>query len=311
MPAARPEAVSLAPRCVLCGARAVTWRGELATCLWCGARWPRGCCNPWDRLAALLAEGAVHTDPARLGGLLLDDYTFRSAALANGLAFAPDAGPVIHGHRMQPARGHLRRIVPGPARNVTLVVLSRAADRALEDLLAATAGHFAATIVVVDAMRASPHTDATVLACPLDRFDVSRNQAQAAVRTPWVLHLDTDERLDRRTLASVGGLAAMADGAGLHAVGFPRRNLVDGALSDLWPDVQYRLVRRTVRFRGRVHERPDACDDWRRTMIALGMPIEHRLTGAHVAARQARYDALGQSAERAAEAEALQRPYSA
>ena len=256
-------------------------------------------------------------DPERLGGLFLDDYTFRMAATLFRKRFHPAAGERIDGHADRPASGRLTKLstnTDAPAA-ITLVVLSRSDDMNLGRLLDEIAPHFAATLVVVDQAEGAGKIMAgrngvTLLSVPLQGFDRSRNAAQTMAQTQWTIHLDTDETLPPELIGALPALVRMADEAGLDAIGFPRRNLVEGALADLYPDVQYRLVRRSVRFEGPVHERPDACHDWTRTMICLAGAIEHRLSAGRVLARRARYDGLGQDAGRSAEADALLAPYS-
>jgi hypothetical protein len=139
-------------------------------------------------------------------------------------------------------------------------------------------------------------------------FAAQRNAGQKAALHEVTLHLDTDERLAAPDM--LGLLACLMERDGLRAIGFPRRNMVRGKLCALYPDVQYRLLRRTERFEGRVHERPLVCrEDWTRTAIAFGPGIEHQLSKEHVAARRNRYDALGQGADRRAEADWLSRPF--
>lgn len=305
-------AVRLAERCVLCGARAVDGHGDEACCTWCGARWILGHPDPRPAMSALMAEGPVEADPSELCSLHLDNYTFRSAATVYGLAFTPTTGPIIADHSDAFARGRLHPLEHEVvAANVTLVILSRSLDAALDGLLRTTDGRFAETIVVVDRPDTPHRSDAHMIAHPLVAFDQSRNLAQEAARTAWTFHLDADERVPDRLLRELTALTALADAAQIDAIGFRRRNLVDGVLSDLWPDVQYRLVRQTVRFEGAVHERPDSCADWRRTMIAMNGAITHHLTTAHVDRRRERYDAMGQRSDRAYEAEALTRPFMA
>ena len=174
---------------------------------------------------------------------------------------------------------------------------------------------FIDTVIVLDApvgsnaTRARPALDARVLAHPLDGdFGAQRCRAQDACRAPWVLQLDADERPEPALLDAMDALAAMADRQGLRSLGFRRRNLVDGVWSDLWPDIQYRLNRRELRFRGRVHERPDA-GGWRRSAIVPLGAIEHRLDGKRVRERTRRYGAMEATGARETDETALLRPF--
>lgn len=304
-------------RCLVCQARAVIRERERVRCAWCGGRWNVGARDPWPALQRLCAgDGDVVADPSRLAGVLLDDYTFRMAATRFGRRFHPSDGDVVAGHAERFARGRLSTLEPGRASTVTLAIISPSDDPRLVPLAAALAPRFAATVVVVDPRRDRQAAEAlgnlaTVAAIdvPLVRFDASRNVAQSAARTAWTFHLDTDETVEADLLDTLGALTRLADDSGLDAIGFARKNLVGGVASDVYPDVQYRLVRRTVRFLGAVHERPDACTDWTRTMIALTGEITHHMSAAQVRARAGRYGALGQIAERDCENAALLMPF--
>lgn len=307
-------------RCPCCGARALAHLrhgaspepGARLVCEWCGARFA----TPSPEAAA---PGAGSRSVPE--GWLLDDYTMRALLAGRGLDFRADAplhgGP--RGHGEAPAAGTSAPFAVLPPRDVTLAVLARTQDRGADRLAAwARDRGFAETIVVQDGPAPRPVADAKVIAHPLaGDFAAQRNRAQRAARTPWLLHLDTDERLDDALARHLAALLAIADRDMLDAVGFARANLVGGAAADLWPDTQYRLVRASVRFRGRVHERPDACDDWRRTMTVLSggrspddaPAIRHDLDRAHVVERTGRYDALGQDEARRADEAALLRPY--
>ena len=120
--------------------------------------------------------------------------------------------------------------------------------------------------------------------------------------------------LDRQLAASmiegsIGRVAGLADETGALSIGLPRQNLVDGHMSDLFPDIQYRLNRKTVRFAGLVHERPDLPRGWRDSFIAPNLVIEHRLTRAHVEARSSVYEALVPGRGRVFERDDLLRCY--
>ena len=183
------------------------------------------------------------------------------------------------------------------------------------DLVARVRDRFADAVVTLDARPAGPDTlaDGTVvLRRPLDGdFAAQRNAVQGASPTPWVLQLDVDETPDPGLLDAMDALAMQADRHGLVSIGCPRRNLVDGTLSDLWPDVQYRLNRREVRYAGRVHERPDLGGRWQVSMIAPGATITHRLERARVVERSARYEAMRAGAGRPADEAALLRAFRA
>ena len=111
-----------------------------------------------------------------------------------------------------------------------------------------------------------------------------------------MLQLDTDERLGPASLARLPGFLRAAERGGVLALGLPRRNLVDGGLSDHYPDPQYRLCRRRVAYDGQVHERPMIGHRARRTRLALGVALDHALTEARVRRRTLGYDAMSDGA---------------
>jgi hypothetical protein len=273
----------------------------------------------WRDLARALAAPAFVPDPDAAYGL--DVYTLRTAATRLGRGTAPEGGQraareAPHDHRA--AQGRLFDLAgsgAGPA--VALGVLCR--PHALDGVLAGLAAHApwaAEAVVLLDAppaaetRRAVPGFPAGVRIAfrPLaGDFAAQRNALQDLAPAPWMLQLDADETLDAATGRLVPALAALAEATGAVSVGLPRENLVDGRLSDVFPDVQYRLNRRAVRYAGRVHERPDR--DWRAGFIALAGAIVHHLTEAHVRARSRRYEALDPGRGRVTEARALLEPY--
>ena len=140
-------------------------------------------------------------------------------------------------------------------------------------------------------------------------FAAQRNIGQIMAKRRWVLQIDSDETPDETLLRSLGALIAMAERDDILSVGFPRRNLVDGVMSDVYPDVQYRLNRATVRFGGRVHERPILPASWPQGFVALNGAIDHHLSAAHVATRSRHYEALAPGQGRVDEARRLMEPY--
>ncbi|WP_099827096.1 hypothetical protein [Oceaniglobus indicus] len=221
---------------------------------------------------------------------------------------AEDSGQVQTGTTPLAFQG-LSGFAPVP---VSLVILSPPDDPRLHTSVRRHAPLFGETIVVLDAACVTPVAGARVAARPLDGdFAAQRNFANRATRGDWILHLDTDESIAPDMAALLGHLAAAADHAGLRAVGFPRRNIVDGRVSDLFPDVQYRLIRRDVKFQGRVHERPLPCADGQATTVAQFGTLDHHLTRARIAERSRTYDRMGQSAERRGDDAALLRPFAA
>lgn len=205
------------------------------------------------------------------------------------------------------------------ARPVSLGLLCRAGE--VEAVLAGLPAHAAWTddaAILVDAAaeppRAVPVTGfppggVRLAARPLaGDFSAQRNILRGLARRPWMLQLDADEHLDPRAGALLPALAALAEDGDCLSIGLPRRNRVDGAMSDVFPDVQYRLNRAGVAYAGRIHERPQI-GGWRRGFISLHGAIEHRLDGAHVRARSRRYEAMNPGRGRPEEELALLRPY--
>lgn len=165
-------------------------------------------------------------------------------------------------------------------------------------------------VLLVDAPAASSEADGTVriVARPMDGdFAAQRNALQDLAKAPWMMQLDADESLGAASADILRPLAALATRGGAVSVGLARRNLVDGVLSDLYPDTQYRLNRREVRFAGRVHERP--VRDWRQSLTALCGAIDHHLTKDRVETRSTAYEAMAPGEGRLDEASALLRPF--
>lgn len=142
----------------------------------------------------------------------------------------------------------------------------------------------------------------------LDRdFGSQRNFIQELSRTDWVLQLDADEDLSIGSVRKLRRLATLADQQQIVSIGLMRKNFVGSCLSDLYPDVQYRLNRSTVRYEGTVHERPDR--PWQKSMIATGMDIDHMLEKAHVDRRSKLYDDISPGNGRLEEENTLKASY--
>ena len=306
-----------ARRCFICGAD--DWKAAaLRTCGHCGVR-VRGA-NYDAHACAQARDALLRPGPCVLTPDLpfaADAFTWRIAASRSALAFWPideaDATALAFPHSPRLARGYLRPRAPAPPR-VTLAMILRAdrLDTCL-DLWRQWRTSFAGAVFVVDAPAGEgPHGDGVrIVQRPLEgNFGAQRNAAQALAQTPWVLQLDDDEEPSDALLGSLDALSAYSEAQNVVSVGFPRRNLVDGAWSDLWPDIQYRLNHRSVRFGGRVHERP-ITGGWRRTTIALDGVIDHHLERSRVVERSVRYEAMGAGGGRPGDEAALLRPYRA
>lgn len=265
-------------------------------------------------LAALDGETFTLDEAAPYG---LDIHTLRTAATLRWRGVEPadaaQAEALRRPHAPLAAAAHLVALAPSPPA-VSLGILCRAAE--VERAAAAAAPHAAWTddiIILADAPATEPRSlgpsgALRLAARPLDGdFAAQRNALQALSRHAWMLQLDADETLAPDIAARLAPLAAQAEAQGAFSIGLPRRNLVDGVLSDLHPDTQYRLNHRSVPYAGRVHERPDR--PWQASLIALAAPIHHHLARAHVSTRSQHYDALLPGGGRLEEADLLLTPY--
>ena len=241
-------------------------------------------------------------------GVRLDDAALGMAAGLAGLAYAPDRSWRGRGAK---AAGTLRSARPSAA-CITVIVLARPGDAEGYRRAAAAATWAGMAILLLDEEGGAGTAEGGRLRVhrrPLNGdFAAQRNAAQALAMTPWTFHLDADEDVDASLRDGLGHAVAAAERAHARAVGFPRVNRVGGSASVLFPDTQYRLLRREERFTGRVHERPAACADPARTTQWLAGGLVHRLDEAHVTARKARYDAMGQAAAQGREARELLTP---
>ncbi|WP_232628711.1 hypothetical protein [Methylobacterium sp. Leaf118] len=275
-----------------------------------------------EHLARALA-GALFV-PDRHASYGLDLYTVRSAATRFGRGLRPleaaDRAALRHPHAERAARAELYPLDAAETRPVSLGLLCRGDERdAVLARLPAQAGWTDDVAILLDGEDAAPRAVAVpgftdgavrVAARPLSGdFAAQRNALQALARHPWMLQLDADEALAPAAGRLLPPLAALAEDGAVRSIGLARRNRVDGVLSDVYPDVQYRLNRRDVTYAGRVHERPCLAGGWRESLIALHGGIEHRLSRAHVEARSRIYETLDPGRGRPEEAEALLRPY--
>ncbi|WP_246333330.1 hypothetical protein [Aureimonas mangrovi] len=249
----------------------------------------------------------------------MDAYTARIAATAVSRRYVPhkdERHEMLRPHGAAAARGTSRPFVG--QRPVTLGLICR--EDEIDAVLRALPPHAGwASDVVVLADGASRSSCATAVAGfapgavriahrPLaGDFAAQRNALQGLARSAWVMQLDADETLPDGAASLLPALARMGEEDGLLSIGLPRNNLVDGSRSDVFPDVQYRLNRREVRFAGPVHERPER--SWQQSTISLHGAIDHHLSRAHVASRSQRYETLSPGNGRLEEVEALLRPY--
>lgn len=125
-------------------------------------------------------------------------------------------------------------------------------------------------------------------------FAAQRNIVQENAQTGWVLQLDCDERPDKNLLDGLGFSIAKADRLSLDSIGFPRKNLVDGALSAHYPDVQFRLNRQHIRYKKPVHETADV--PWHKQSYCWLGHIEHRLEHSRLKTRSEKYEKITEGA---------------
>ncbi|MEF2549884.1 hypothetical protein VQ042_00695 [Aurantimonas sp. A2-1-M11] len=320
------------PRCPACGARdfraserSARHSGEWCECGHCGLL----------ATTAVLASGELPAlIDARLAGgrfvleagdpFFVESYSLRTLALSRGLVARPvgevQCAALAAPYQERPAVADLLPLAACPSVPVSLVMLCRSSDLAsFPKALAPASKAFDDLCLVVDAVEADvtawpraadwPHP-VRLLRRPLaGDFGGQRNAGQAMARHDWVLQLDADETLDAASFAALGRVAALAEPCGSVSIGLPRRNRVDGILSDLFPDIQYRLNRRSVHFDGKVHERPALPRGWRDGFIAPNLCIDHHLSRAHVERRSTRYEAMDPGKGRLFEREALLTSY--
>lgn len=271
--------------------------------------------------AALGGDVVVPDEEAPYG---LDVYTLRIAATAVQRGVEPlgadQAEALRRPHARLAAAARLVDLAPAPSPAVSLGILCRPGD--LGGLGPSLAPHAAWTddiVVLCDDAPAEPRpVELAGLAPGVVRlagrplgadFSAQRNALQALSRHEWMLQLDADESLSPEVGAGLGPLVGRAQAQGVRSIGLPRRNLVDGVRSDLYPDTQYRLNHRDLRYRGRVHERPDR--PWQDSLIALHGAILHHLGRDHVETRSLRYEAMQPGGGRLEEADRLLAAYRA
>jgi hypothetical protein len=243
-----------------------------------------------------------------------DMFTLRILAARFGLAARPlnaaQTEALSRPHSSLAGAAILSPLDHFAATPMTLGVMCR--DHELSsvlDKIARFGGEFAECIVVVD----KPATWQTALEIPqhcrvlarnLGRdFGSQRNHIQDLSNSDWILQIDADEALTVDSVRKLRRLATLAAEQDVVSIGLPRKNFVGSRLSDLYPDVQYRVNRRIVRYEGKVHERPGR--PWQKSMIAIGLDINHRLDEAHVGQRSHLYDKISPGNGRLHEEECL------
>ncbi|SFN71190.1 hypothetical protein SAMN05428984_0310 [Sphingomonas sp. OK281] len=270
-----------------------------------------------DEIVARFESGLVDLQREPAERWMLDPAGLRNAAWRFGFEVEPVAvaqGDVRFPPDYRSAQAHSAPATTVP-HGIGLGIMARPAD-ANDIVEIATRYHtaFARIVVLLDGTADEAGEIAArvpwieVAHHPLSGdFAAQRNRLQDAMRTRWVLQIDTDERPDRALIDSLGWLVAAADRDGLRSLGLPRRNLVDGVRSASYPDIQYRLNRSDIRFAGRVHERPVV--PFVESSLALAGALDHRLDGERVRERTRIYEAMSTGAGRPEDEALLLAPF--
>ncbi|HOX07936.1 MAG TPA: glycosyltransferase [Planctomycetota bacterium] len=148
-------------------------------------------------------------------------------------------------------------------------------------------------------------------------FAAARNLVQELARSQWVLHADPDERWDPGLIRSIREVVAQLDRDGKRVCCLPCANFLDGVLvNDLpdsewteeglrrttgttsWPprnrDVHARLMRRDVKWGGKLHESPAANEPRDRVAYLPDAWILHAKSLARQRTQDLFYRSLGQ-----------------
>jgi hypothetical protein len=323
------------PRCPLCQARGLipTTRslalenGQIRAfrlaCSHCGLLLDEAPAEDVDAQAAFEAVCARRPAHLRLEDPFgCDIYTLRTMATRFGFAAHPadpaQAREMAGPHGQSAAKADLVPLSSLPATPVSVgIMCSERTAVGVLDTVAQYRAWAGAVVVLIDRKDDIPMRSETrrpdsisVVSRPLDGdFAAQRNALQDLSPSTWMLQLDADEEISLDLGRDLKRLATLGDQQGIVSIGLPRMNLVDGTLSDLYPDLQYRLNRREVRYEGIVHERP--VRPWQQSFIALSGEIRHHLTAEHVARRSGTYETLKPGGGRLFEEDALSRPFSA
>jgi hypothetical protein len=274
----------------------------------------------WSRLARRATAGAAFYFAPRTVRMYAGREGRHATQVQTAVPLLSGYAPWNGGDRIRAAIAARPAARPGPDGRLTLgIIATPAAWPDVLDLCGDMAGHAAEAVVVLDTSDAAPPAAmrrdlhavfgdrGRVAGHPLaGDFAAQRNRIQRAARTGWVLHLDCDERLAAGARRDLSGLIDDAAREGWHAIGFTRRNLVDGVVSALYPDVQYRLIRRDVLFTRAVHEFPRTGHG--RSFVSLGAGIIHRLAGERLARREAFYESIDGGAGRPHDTALLRQP---
>ena len=143
----------------------------------------------------------------------------------------------------------------------TLTVMRGELDRMpglLENIAFATEQHFVETGPSVEPLRAFPGIQVHHHPLPLGAaFDAARSEAIPHVKAPWILVVDTDERIPSSLIDHLLARLPELEADGVEGVWIPRRNHVlnEPLLhSSAWPDFQLRLFKTSAAsFSNQIH----------------------------------------------------------
>ena len=90
-------------------------------------------------------------------------------------------------------------------------------------------------------------------------FANARNAVMRVLEEDYIVWLDDDEYFNMSLLALIenGGLVKMLEENAVDVIGVPRENLIDNVPSAVWPDVQFRIMKKEIRWTKPVHEHPE------------------------------------------------------
>ena len=108
-------------------------------------------------------------------------------------------------------------------------------------------------------------TDITKVQVPVNMdFANARNVVMDVLADDidYIVWLDDDEyfNMSLYKLIQTGTLATILEQDNIDILGVPRENLIDGVPSEVWPDVQFRIMKKDIRWVKKVHEHPDFSD---------------------------------------------------
>jgi glycosyltransferase involved in cell wall biosynthesis len=123
-------------------------------------------------------------------------------------------------------------------------------------------------------------------------FAAQRNISLKHATKDWILVIDADEVYEKKLLEELRSL--VNNNIGVDAFAFPRKNYIDGKLTDVYPDRQTRFFKRDKRIR---YTRPlhEQIVGFRRIASLMDLRIIHRKTSKRQASQNAHYDTIEKS----------------